>query len=102
MVDLAVEGESWAIKQVADRLDGKAAQEVNVEADVTNYVISSAPLSDDEWEAAYCNEAEGKLNSESGPARGGGLAPDPGLRRPRNSASRGFWRRRGNGVASEG
>lgn len=33
MVELAVEGESWAIQHVADRLDGKPAQESMVTID---------------------------------------------------------------------
>lgn len=35
-VKLAVNGEQWAIKEIADRLDGKAAQSVTVSGDEDN------------------------------------------------------------------
>lgn len=36
LVDCAVSGEGWAIQQVADRLDGKPAQDINVDSTVTH------------------------------------------------------------------
>ena len=36
LVDCALEGQSWAIDQVASRLDGKPAQEISLDATVTH------------------------------------------------------------------
>lgn len=38
LIDLAASGESWAVKELADRLDGKAAQGVVVSGDEGNPV----------------------------------------------------------------
>lgn len=44
LLDLAAQGEQWAVKELADRLDGKAAQAIELTADITN---RAAALSDD-------------------------------------------------------
>lgn len=36
LLDKAAEGEQWAIKELADRLDGKAAQSVELKGDAEN------------------------------------------------------------------
>lgn len=47
LIEAAMNGEQWAIKELADRLDGKAIQqtEVNLTADIT---ARAHQLSDDE------------------------------------------------------
>src|SRR6187551_1433176 len=43
LVECALEGESWAIQQVADRLDGKPAQETNMtieKRDATDWTLT--------------------------------------------------------------
>jgi hypothetical protein len=36
LLDLAAQGEAWAVKELADRLDGKSAQSVTVAGDPEN------------------------------------------------------------------
>ena len=36
LLDLAAAGEAWAVKELGDRLDGKAAQQVTVAGDAAN------------------------------------------------------------------
>lgn len=38
LVELALAGEGWAMQQIADRLDGKPAQEATVDITTTKYV----------------------------------------------------------------
>ena len=45
LLDLASRGEQWAVKELADRLDGKAAQSIELSADVTS---RAATLTDDQ------------------------------------------------------
>ena len=53
LAECALNGEPWAIAQVADRIDGKAA--LSVEAAISHrYVIEvPAQLSEEEWEKEY-------------------------------------------------
>ena len=53
LLDAAASGESWAIGMLADRLDGKPAQEIDVDATVTQAIVSDEPLTADEWTAQY-------------------------------------------------
>lgn len=46
LLDLAAEGESWALAMLADRLDGKPVQDTNIVADIA--VARAAELSDDD------------------------------------------------------
>ena len=48
LVDCALEGQSWAIDQVASRLDGKPAQEISLDATVTHDLadLTDAELAD--------------------------------------------------------
>ena len=39
LLDLAAAGEPWAVREIADRLDGKAAQSVTLANDVDNPLI---------------------------------------------------------------
>jgi hypothetical protein len=60
LVEMALRGESWAIKEVADRIDGKPAQALDISG-----AIDTSPnrLSDEELEAivvAQQNHQEGK------------------------------------------
>jgi hypothetical protein len=54
LVECALNGEPWAIAQVADRIDGKAA--LSLDATLTHYryvVEVPAQLSEEEWERQY-------------------------------------------------
>ena len=52
LVDCALNGEPWAIAQVADRIDGKAALSVDGVTFTHRYVIEVPALMDNaEWEA---------------------------------------------------
>lgn len=73
-LDLAKAGDMQAIKEVADRLDGRPiqqldVQQLDVEGEIANYVISAEPMSEDEWIAAYGADVpastppDGKLHS---------------------------------------
>lgn len=55
LLDAAAAGESWAIGMLADRLDGKPAQEIDVDASVTQATVSDQPLTADEWTAQYAS-----------------------------------------------
>lgn len=39
LVNAAVDGEQWAIKEIADRIDGKSQQSVNVDGDIGISVV---------------------------------------------------------------
>lgn len=56
LVSKAMEGEGWAIEQVANRLDGKPAQDINVDASVSHEL---AGLSDTELAARIKRELAG-------------------------------------------
>lgn len=68
LVDCAVAGESWAVKEVADRLDGKPAQDINVDASVTHEL---ANLTDAELAARIKREL-GSLAGRGSAATGEG------------------------------
>src|SRR5689334_3384043 len=54
LAECALKGESWAIAQVADRMDGKPKQESDVSVASTRYVVEvPADLSDEQWEKKY-------------------------------------------------
>jgi hypothetical protein len=45
LLDLAAEGEQWAVKELADRVDGKASQQVNLDANVkASVTVTASPL----------------------------------------------------------
>ena len=44
LLDMAVEGEEWAIKELGDRLDGKPGQAVQVSGDNENPLVSELLL----------------------------------------------------------
>jgi hypothetical protein len=46
LLEMAMAGEPWAVRELADRLDGKPVQQVDLQADVTTR--SADELSDDE------------------------------------------------------
>ena len=58
LVEAAMEGEAWAIQQVADRLDGKPAQAVSITATVQD-------MTDDELQSRI-NQLASQLGSGSG------------------------------------
>lgn len=70
LVDLAVSGEAWAVKEVADRLDGKPAQESTVtiddKRDATDWTREEL--------VAFLNDAR---NGGKGTAEADGRGPKP-------------------------
>lgn len=68
LVDCAMAGESWAVQQVADRLDGRPAQDINVDASVTHEL---ANLTDGELAARIKREL-GSLAGRGGKETGEG------------------------------
>jgi len=40
LLDKAADGEAGAVKEIADRLDGKAAQDVKLEADINIHTLA--------------------------------------------------------------
>jgi Family of unknown function (DUF5681) len=56
LAECALNGEPWAIAQVADRIDGKAALvQADINASFTHRYVVEVPaqLSDEEWEKQY-------------------------------------------------
>ena len=54
LAECALNGESWAIQQVADRIDGKAALSLEGATLTHRFVVEvPAQLSDEEWERQY-------------------------------------------------
>jgi Family of unknown function (DUF5681) len=55
LVECALNGEPWAISQVADRIDGKAALSVESATTLTHRFVVEVPaqLSEEEWEKQY-------------------------------------------------
>lgn len=53
LVSEAEKGEQWAIKELADRLDGKPAQEVIAEVETTQKWIGPVPKTAEEWQAEF-------------------------------------------------
>ena len=52
LVELALAGTPWAVREVAERLDGKAIQAINVEGSKGSYVlvIPQLPASAEQWQ----------------------------------------------------
>ena len=57
LLDLADSGEAWAVRELADRLDGKPAQSVQLDATVTK--SRAVDLTDDEL-AAIVNAGDNR------------------------------------------
>lgn len=60
LIEFALAGEGWAMQQIADRLDGKPAQEATVDITTTKYVarIPEKAKSSKVWQEQYSpNEA---------------------------------------------
>lgn len=49
----AANGEPWAIGMLADRLDGKPKQQVELETTLHDGDVSRTPMSAEEWEKKY-------------------------------------------------
>lgn len=71
LVECALNGESWAVQQVADRLDGKPAQEQTVTIDDKR---DAADWSREELVAFLNNARDGRRGDD--PAVGRGREPD--------------------------
>src|SRR5215471_1772811 len=53
LVDCALNGEPWAISQVADRIDGKATAEIQTEQKHRYVIEAPAQLTREQWIAQY-------------------------------------------------
>jgi len=53
LVDCALNGEPWAISQVADRIDGKATAEIQTEQRHRYVIEAPAQLTREQWIAEY-------------------------------------------------
>jgi hypothetical protein len=55
LAECALKGEPWAISQVADRIDGKAALQADINTSFTHRFVVEVPaqLSEEEWEKQY-------------------------------------------------
>jgi Family of unknown function (DUF5681) len=53
LVECAMNGEPWAISQVADRIDGKATAEIQTEQRHRYVIEAPAQLTREEWIAKY-------------------------------------------------
>jgi hypothetical protein len=53
LVECALNGEPWAISQVADRIDGKATAEIQTEQRHRYVIEAPAQLTREQWIAKY-------------------------------------------------
>ncbi len=53
LVQAANKGEQWALLEIANRIDGKPAQTVDLNATLRPVDVSDEPMSIEEWTAAY-------------------------------------------------
>ncbi len=58
LVQAADDGESWAIREIIDRIDGKAVQSVDVQSTYRQVDISAEPMTVEAWKAAHCIDGE--------------------------------------------
>ena len=77
LVKSAKAGEGWAIREIADRIDGKPQQAIDVQGTFRHIDVSANPLSMEAWRERYVIEGEAEdvtltqagksvtLNSES-------------------------------------
>ena len=53
-VEMAIEGDMSAIKEIGDRLDGKPIQQTLVNTDTTVRTIARAAMTPEDWAAMHC------------------------------------------------
>lgn len=53
VLDMAAAGEAWAVQFLADRLDGKPTQQIEMETTLHDGEVSDKPLTPEEWEAKH-------------------------------------------------
>lgn len=69
MVIKAISGDVQAGREIGDRLDGKALQQIQAEIDTgERAVISDQPMSEEEWSKAYGSDSD--LVPAAGAAKG--------------------------------
>lgn len=66
LVAKALEGESWAIKEIADRVDGKPMQQVEVSGEFTQRLNS---LTDEELESIATSRSAGASEAPQSPSK---------------------------------
>lgn len=69
LLDLAAAGEAWALRELADRLDGKAHQSTSVNVNRTD----ARQLPDDELASIAAGSGEGTADSAGGAEVASGL-----------------------------
>ena len=68
LLQAANEGESWAIREIADRIDGKPAMAIDVQGTFRNIDVTAVPLNMEDWRAQYVIEGESTPVPEGLPA----------------------------------
>ncbi len=66
LVKKALEGESWAVKEVADRTDGKPMQQVELSGTIQNRINS---MTDEELEAIAAGSGSGDTETPPSPSQ---------------------------------
>ncbi len=66
LVSKALEGESWAVKEVADRVDGKAMQQVELSGVIQSRVNA---LTDEELESIAAGRSTGTSETTPSPSK---------------------------------
>ena len=68
LVMAALDRESWALREIIDRIDGKAIQSLAVQSTFRQVDISAEPMSVEEWTAKHCLEGEAETVAIAKPA----------------------------------
>jgi hypothetical protein len=66
LVSKALEGESWAVKEVADRVDGKPMQQVELSGAIQSRINA---LTDDELESIAAGRSAGATETPPSPSQ---------------------------------
>ena len=70
LLNQAAEGKAWAIKELADRRDGKAVQQINVDKEERIKLIAVVPeksATTEDWLKLIGEQKEGVVNAASRP-----------------------------------
>ena len=58
LVTAALDRESWALREIIDRVDGRAIQSVDVQSTFRQIDVSSEPMTMEAWRTKFCIEGE--------------------------------------------
>ena len=67
LVQAANKGEQWALLEIANRIDGKPAQTVDLNATLRPVDVSDQPMSIEQWTAAYVVDSTAEDVTEPAP-----------------------------------